>query len=222
MKNTLLLVIILLLSKNIKAADAPDHTLPLDPKFMGVHTMVLMDNESTLFASHLPSYNLPHNAQILYSVLVDNPPLLRLVRDADFVSIKPKAFNLQRLIRGGELTLNADVYMGHFERGGKLIFENMDITLKEQLYLRMLDKLEAPSGIQKYDTVLLKDNQKILVHQIQAPPSYDHLILFYDDVNCITQFPTRSAVPAQDKLNQKLSFCGSMKPLHYATEDFKE
>jgi len=221
MKNNLLLITILLFSENIWAAKDPEQTLPLDPEFIGVHGMVLMNNESALYAYHLPAYKQPHNVQILYSVEVGSAALLNLVRDADLVTIKPKAFNLQRLIRGDELNLKADVYMGHFERGGRLTFENMDITLDEQLYLRLLDKLEPSSGIQKYDTVLLKSKQKIVIHQIQASPSYDHLILLYDDVNCITQFTTLSAAPSQRKLNQKLSFCGSIKPLHYETEDFK-
>jgi hypothetical protein len=222
MKNTLLLVTTLLFSTHIWAAKDPEQAQPLDPKFMGVHGMVLMSNGRALFASHLPNYNQPHNAQILYSVDVDDAALLNLVRDADLVTIRPKPFNLQQLIRGDALNLEADVYMGHFERGGSLTFKNMEITLKEQLYLRMLDKLEAPSRIQKYDTVVLKGKQRIVIHQIQASPSYDHLVLLYDDINCITQFSTRSPAPSQDKLNYKLSFCGSMKPLYYETEDLKE
>ena len=222
MKNTLLLVTILLFSTHIGAAKDPEQALPLDPKFMGVHGMVLMSNGHSIYASNLPTYNLPHNAQILYSVDVDDAALLNLLRDADLVTIKPKPFNLQQLIRGDELTLNADVYIGHFERGGRLIFKNMGITLEDQLYLRMLDKLGTPSKIQKYDTVLLKTKQKIVIHQIQASPSYNHLVLLYDDINCITQFSSRSAAPSQGELNQKLSFCGSIKPLYYETMDFKK
>jgi hypothetical protein len=221
MKNTLLLVTILLFSTQIFAADDPEQAPPLDPKYMGVHGMVLMSNGSAIYASHLPTYKQPHNAQIIYSVTPD-VALLNLVRDADLVTIKPMPFNLQRLIRGEQLTIKVDVYMGRFERGGILTFESMDITLEEQLYLRMLDKLETSSWIQKYDTVQLRGKQKILIHQIQPSPSYDHLVLLYDDINCITQFPTRSKAPSEGKLNQKLSFCGSLKPLHYETEDFKE
>ncbi|MFT4940825.1 MAG: hypothetical protein ACI88A_003884 [Paraglaciecola sp.] len=221
MKKTLLLVTILFVSSIVLAEEEATESQPLDPAYMGLHGMVLMNNGSDLFASHLPTYNKPHDAQIIYTIGVSDAALLYLIRDADMVTIKPKPFNLQRLVRGESFTVKADVYMGHFERGGMLTYESMDITFDEQLYLRMLDKPQNSHIRQTYDSVTLKNNQRILVHQIQKPPSYDHLILLYDNVNCVTQFGTSSAVPSQSELNSKISFCGSIKPLYYETKDFQ-
>jgi hypothetical protein len=219
MKKTLLLVSILLFSQSILAGDDPEQFPPLDPKFMAVHGMVLMNNGSALYVSNLPSYDEPHNTQLIYAVAADDAALLKLVRDADLVTIKPRPFNLQRLMRDERVSIKADVYMGHFERGGMLVFEGIDMLLDEQIYMRSLEELEPSSWLQKYDTVELRGKQKILIHQIQPAPSYEHIILLYQDVNCVTQFATRSKAPSEDKLLQKLSFCGSLKPLYYDTKD---
>ncbi|MFT5677178.1 MAG: hypothetical protein ACI808_003130 [Paraglaciecola sp.] len=221
MKKTLLLVTILLFSSMVLAEEDTAEPQPLDPAYMGLHGMVLMNNGSNLFASHLPTYNKPHDVQIIYSIDVSDAALLFLIRDADMVTIKPKPFNLQRLMRGESFTVKADVYMGHFEREGMLTYENMDIEFDEQLYLRMLDDPQNSHFRQTYDSVMLRNNQRILVHQIQKSPSYDHLVLLYDDVNCMTQFGTTSAVPSQSELNNKITFCGSLKPLYYETQDFQ-
>lgn len=196
---------------------------PLDPAFMGSHGLVLMNGGYTLYTSNIPTYNKPSNVQLVYKMESKNPALTYLVRDADLVTIKTKPFNLQRLMRGQEVTVKADVYMGHFDHGGVLTFNDMEIVFKKLLYSRELSKgaLEPSSQSHTYDTVDLNGKGKILIHQVQLPPSYDHLILVYQDVNCVTQITASSAVPAQHELLNRLSICGSMKPLYYSTDNFK-
>lgn len=194
---------------------------PLDPGYMGVHGMVVVNAGSKLFASHMPLYHKPHDAQIIYKLESKNPELTYLVRDADLVTIKPKPFNLQRLIRGEEVKTVVDVYMGHFERGGMKTYEGIEVTLSEQVYLRMLADIENASIKRTYDSVEIGRGNRLLVHQIQSSPSFDHLVLFYENVNCVTEFNTSSPVPSQGELINKLSFCGSMKPLYYETQDFR-
>lgn len=195
---------------------------PLDPAYEGIHGMVVFNNASALYASHLPLYRKPHNAQLIYKIEAKDPALIFLVRDADMVTIKPEKFNLQRLMRGEELTVKADVYIGHFERGGSRIYEQVELTFSKQIYLRMLEDLGEPTTAQIYDEVELKKGLRILVHQIQGSPSYDHLILLYQNIGCITQVDTGKAVPTEQTLINRLSFCGSMKPLYYETQDFAE
>lgn len=215
-------IAILLLSFNVMAQDEeaakPE---PLDPAYMGVHGMVVVNNGSRLFASHLPLYHKPHNAQIIYKLDSKSPALTYLVRDADLVTIKPERFNLQHLIRGEELSVKVDVYMGHFERGGMLTYEDVEVTFSKQVYLRMLTDIENASIKQTYDSVPLRGNARLLIHQIQSSPSFDHIVLFYENLNCVTEFNTSSSVPAQNELISRLSICGSMKPLYFETQDFR-
>ena len=207
-----------LLSAEEKAAEVQ----PLDPKYMGTHGMVLVTHASSLYASVLPQYKPGQNVQLIYRVDSKYIPLLHLVNDADLVTVKPKPFNLQSLIRGEKLSLKADVYIGHFARGGSLTLPNIDLVMDTQLYLRMLGEPQPSSSTQVYDSVELNNNRRLLVHQIQSAPSYDHLLLLLDDVSCITTFRASSAVPSQNEIYQKLAFCGSIKPLYYETDEFQK
>ena len=55
-------------------------------------------------------------------------------------------FNLQRLMRGEELTVKSRRLFGAiFERGGSKVYENFDITFGEQVYFRKLNEI-APSS----------------------------------------------------------------------------
>lgn len=193
---------------------------PLDPKYEGIHGMVLFNNGYKIYASHLPTYFLPHNAQVVYRLEIESNALIHLVRDADLVTIKPERFNLQRLIRGEKVTVDADVYMGHFERGGSLTFAKTKIVFGKQLYVRQFDDLLSSSNHQNYDIIDLVGDERILIHRIQKAPSYDHLVLLYEKVSCLTDFKASSAVPAEGELINRLSFCGAMKPIYYETQDF--
>lgn len=222
MSKVLLFTTFLLFNSVVFAADEDTPIEPLDPQYMGIHGMVLVSHASTLYASLLPRYKAPQNMQLLYRVDSKYVPLIQMVADADLVTIKPKPFNLQQLIKGEKLSLNVDVYLGHYQRGGMVTMENVDLMLDKQLYLRMLDSSLATSVKQKYDTVTLTNNLRILVHQIQLAPSYDQLILLLDDVNCVTEFHTTSAVPNPNEIYLKLAYCGSIKPLYYESQDFQK
>lgn len=201
--------------------EAPPHTAP-DHKFMGEHPMVLIGNGSNIYASLLPTYKEPHNFQLIYAVDNKNLPLQELINDADLVTVKPQPYNLEHLIRGEKLKIIVDVYMGHFSKGGQLTYQNMALELEQQLYVRKLEELDKSHIRHKYDSAALKNNQRLLIHQIQTAPSYDHIILLLDDVNCLTEFATATAVPKPNEVYRKLAFCGSIKPLYYEYQDFRQ
>jgi hypothetical protein len=225
MKHLLAIFAVSFLSFNLLAEEpAVVEPEPLDPGYMGVHGMVVFTNGSTLYASHLPTYKKPHNAQIVYRIDSSGSHLIHLARDADLVTLRPKPFNLQELIRGNEITVKADVFMGHFERGGFNTYQDVDITFTKQVYVRMLEDfdLDVSSIRRRYDSADLNSGARLLIHQIQKAPSYDHIVLFYEKINCITQFNSSNEVPEQGELINRLSFCGSMKPLYYETQDFQK
>lgn len=195
---------------------------PLDPAYVGVHGMVLMNKSSTIFAYHLPLYHKPHDVQLLYKLEVNDLALVQLVRDNDMVTIKPKPFNLQRLMRGEKIALEADIYMGHFERDGMLVYENMTLKFAKKLYMRKLDDIKPSSNTQEYDVVSYQKSDRIYIHRLQQAPSFDHLIHIDVDAGCLTQFNTSSPVPKQSELQYKFLNCGTMKPLYYETKDFEK
>lgn len=223
MPRLLLLIITLVTCRFLLAAEEEIQPAPpLDPKYMGQHGMVLVNNGSTIFASLLPSYREPNNMQLVYSVESKNVPLMHLVRDAELVTILPEPFNLQHLIRNEKLTIKGDVYMGHYDRGGMAVYKDFELNLDSQLYLRSLAEPDKSHIRQKYDTILLPNNHRLLIHQIQTAPSYDQLLFLFDDVNCITEFAAPTAVPSPSETYLKLGFCGSMKPLYYDAQSFQQ
>lgn len=221
MKKSLFSMIFILFSTFVSAEEEKAHP-PLDPEYMGLHGMVLLTNGSKLFAYHLPTYNKPHDAQILYKIKASDPAVTYMTRDADLVTAKPQRFNLERLIRGEELTVIADIYIGHFERGGMLVHKGIELTFDEQLYVKKLTELEPSTTRHKYDAVSFSKNERIFIHQITKPPSFDHVVIFSENIACLTEFYSSSAVPQQHELLNKLSLCGPMKPVYYETHDFQQ
>ena len=196
--------------------------LPLDPKYMGEHGMALMTKSSTIFAYHLPMYHSPHNVQLLYKLEVKDFNLIQVARDNDLVTIKPEPFNLQRLMRGEELTVKADVYIGHYERDGFLVYKDMSIVFDKQLYLNELNDIAPSSKQQEYDVVSYNSKEdRLYIHRLQQAPSFDHIIHIDRSSGCLSKFKTSSAVPKRSELQYKFMNCGTMKPMYYETEDFQ-
>lgn len=222
MKALIISLFFIMFSSYSVAESAPEELPPLDPAYVGVHGMVLMNKASTIFAYHLPLYHKPHDVQLLYKLDVKNVALVHLVRDNDMVTIKPKPFNLQRLMRGEKVALEADIYIGHFERDGMLVYENMTLNFAKQLYMRKLDDVSPSSNNQEYDVVSYRKNNKIYIHRIQQAPSFDHLIHIDVNAGCLPKFNTSSAVPKRTELQYKFLNCGTMKPFYFETEDFKK
>lgn len=224
LKKTLSLILSLCLISTANLVLAEEEVPPkppLDPKYMGIHGMKLLNKGSSVFASYMLTLKEPKNIQLLYKLDISQLHLLKLVKDADLVTIKPNEFNLQRLMRGEKVEVKADVYMGHYKKGGMLTFSDVSITFDEQLFFKVIDKPEESNRRQKYDVIPVKNNERILIHQIQKAPSYEHILYLSDDVNCITNFTASSAVPKENEIYYKLTYCGAMKPLYYNTEDFQ-
>jgi hypothetical protein len=221
MKKILLFILLITTTSIAFAKEETKELPPLDPSFMGEHNMVLVSHSSNIYASVMTTYNRPSNVQLLYKIKNKNLALLQTVRDGQLTTIKTRAFNLQRLMRGEEVVIIADLYTGHFARGGMLVYENIELTFAKQLYLRELDDIKDSSNLHEYDMVDLKKNYKIYIHKIQHKPSFDHLLLVNLQSGCLARFRTSSAVPKETELQYKFINCGSMKPLYYETEDFK-
>lgn len=227
MKSGFICTITILLSifMSIQAACAGDNEPelpPLDPAYMSEYNMVLVSYNSSIYASNIATYHKPHNVQLLYKLENKDLALLQTVRDGQLTTIKIKPFNLQRLMRGEKVVVNADVYTGHYNRGGMLVYQNMPLSFVKKLYVRPLDNLKVSTKTQEYDVVSLHKNYKIYVHKIQKAPSFDHLILIDVDAGCLARFHTSAVVPKESELQYKFLNCGTMNPLYFDTEGFEK
>ena len=222
--KSLYTIIALLLSVSLQAEETEEvkpKPKPLDPSYHGMHPMALVSKGSTIFAVNMTGYRPPHDLQIVYQIKNPDVAFVNLVKDAQLVTIKPERFNIQRLLRGDELTLTADVYMGHFDRGGSLFYANRTIEFTDKLYSRKMKGLEPSSQWQEYDYIDLTSDERLYIHKIQKAPSYSHLIHVDMTGACLQKFRTSKRVPAESELNFKFINCGTLKPLYFESEDFK-
>ena len=212
----------LLFTSVVSAEEKKPEPEPLDPMYHGLHPMALVNKGSNIFAVNMSGYRSPHDLQIIYQIKNPDVAFLNLVKDAELVTIKPQAFNIQRLLRGEEVTLTADVYMGHFDRGGSLFYASRTIEFTDKLYSREFKALEDSTQWQEYDYIDIKSNERIYIHRIQKAPSFSHLI-YVDMIGaCLQKFRTSKRVPKESELTHKFVNCGTLKPLYYESEDFQE
>lgn len=183
--------------------------------------MVLVNQGSRIFAVNLPTYKLPHDVQVVYQIENPDVAFLNVVRGAELVTIKPKPFNIQRLMRGEELTITADVYEGDYRNGGSLIYENRTIVFNKLLYARELNELSPASKWQQYAMITLNENERIYIHQITKAPSYNHLIYVDLTSACLQKFSTTQLVPSVGELTYKFVNCGTLKPLYFDSESYQ-
>ena len=204
------------------AEDEVKELPPLDPAYMGIHGMVLFAQGSSIYASNMPLYDKPHDVQLLYKLDNNDLAVLQSVRDGDFITIKPKPFNLQRLMRKERVEINVDLYAGHFERDGMLVYEDIPMVFEKQVYMRTFDDIPPASRRQEYDVVSLQKNIKLYIHKISQAPSFNHIISIDQQAGCLAKFNTSVKVPKETELQYKFVNCGTMKPLYFETEDFAQ
>ena len=220
MKKSLFALLLIMFSSNSFSAEEVKKLPPLDPSYMGEHNMVLFNKNSTIYATVMTTYERPSNIQLIYKLDNKSLPLLQTVRDGRLTTIKAKPFNLQRLMRGEEVVITADLYVGHFARDGMLAYEDIELTLAKKIYLRELDDIKESSNQQEYDVIDLKKNYKIYVHKIQKQPSFAQLLHIDAEAGCLTSFSTSSPVPKENELLYKFLNCGTITPLYFETQDF--
>jgi hypothetical protein len=222
MKFFLFATFFIILHSNSLAYEEVNELPPKERSYMGEHNMVLVSQNSTIYASVMTTYVPPSNVQLLYKIENKDLALLQTVRDGRLTTIKTESFNLQSLMQDEKMVIMADVYSGHFARNGMLVYENIPLTFAKRLYARNLDEINDSSNEQEYDVIDLKKNYKIYIHRIQKYPSFAHLLHVDLEAGCLTRFHTSSAVPKESELLFKFLNCGTIKPLHFETKDFEK
>ncbi|CAM4019725.1 hypothetical protein [Pseudoalteromonas byunsanensis] len=218
MNKTILTTLLSLVTFCAHAGKEKQEPPPLNPAFYGEHPMVLLNEGSGIYAVNLPRYQFPNNVQVVYRIENPGVAFLSLVRDSDLITIKPQKFNIERLMRGEELEVKADVYSGHFAEGGMQMHKNFPIVFNKKLYSRVLSDLTPSSQWQEYDAIPISEDGSIYIHKIQQSPSFNHLIYVDLTSACMKKFRTSKRVPPHNELTLKFVNCGSLKPLYYDTK----
>lgn len=143
---------------------------------IGYHGMVLFsDSHNNVYASHMPLYASPHDYQIIYQLELKNKDVLTEHLQQGLVTILPEQFDLNHLIQGERLALDAQFYTGHFERGGQE-FNSQKVVFSNAILIERVDKSFRANELMFY-AEQLADGNWLLVHKIQQPPSFDLLAI---------------------------------------------
>lgn len=200
---------------------------------VGMHGMVMITDGVELYASHLPLYSAPHDYQIIYRVETKykTQVIERLTRarlepsfSNNMVTLLPAVFDLNDLINAGSFEISTKLFLGHFERGGKLWLEDQNLKFVRQVYIRSLANLKvADQGEINWNALNMtpKQARNIYVYNIQSPPSFDAIVLAD---SCPAQNSklslTHGVVATVEQLKEAFAICQSSQILYLETRDF--
>jgi len=186
----LVILACLFLTLRVEASDI-EATAKISPnishhkmKAYGTHGMAVFSDNNILYASHMPLVNSIHAHQLLFSFTVENEyqqKLLTIIKQNALISIMPEPFDLMALMHGKLTQFTANIYVGHFERGGKVIFKNVLIKINKILLSQPIAKTNKTTKTLDTESYYLipleKENDKpLLMHKITTMPSFDQII----------------------------------------------
>jgi len=157
----------LALAQQHQNADAPS-----------VHGMLLFGKDK-IYLSHLPMFHSPHDYQVLLEVdipaLVKEKYLNSTKSDPNqtVYTIVPELFSLPEIVKN-KTSFKAQLFKGHFERGGKPITSSVEFKISNVLYFKKF----SPNGIKpKLSSYILIGSKKeqYFVHTVIAKPDFDYI-----------------------------------------------
>lgn len=161
-----ILVLLMMFSAKMASADTP-----------ATHGMLLFGDKQT-YASHLPMFHAPHDYQLIMEIeMVENfrPPTLENYKQAKMdgetlFTLLPQKMDLTQIIDGSKKNFVANIYAGHFEKGGNNLGP-ITVVVKKIVFTKKLTVNEPTST---YDHVLFGANgEYFAAHVIKGKPSSD-------------------------------------------------
>ncbi len=203
------------------------HDSQQSSKYMGSHGMALLLSPfDDLIAHHLPLYRAPHDYQILYKVsFTENNDIISEMAANGLVTILPDNFDLKRLIDKNSFSINATIYDGHFERGGKALFTT-NINFEKAVYVRQIILNDSYSETQFDITYVSKDTQ-LAIHVIDKKPSFDALVWMINTGDLGPNNETAKKTCNVNNINDDVMIssaiyeCLSIMPSYLELDDFK-
>src|SRR6267154_647036 len=111
-----------------------------------VHGMVIFGHHK-LYGSHLPLFHAPHDYQIILELELSKEDAQRFMADQrqhpeiTTYTIEPEKFMLEEMVASSG-SFKANLYRGHFERGGVKIFDSLKVKIASVIYFKKFDHRE--------------------------------------------------------------------------------
>ncbi|MBI2381301.1 MAG: hypothetical protein HYV16_11170 [Gammaproteobacteria bacterium] len=151
------------------------------PAYLGLHGMALFGGAEHVFASHLPMFHAPHDIQAVVELRLadarrDRELRAELAASSGLWTLVPEPFVLTRLAPGATeplASLRADLYEGHFERGGRLRRRGVLVRI---LAVPMYRPLKPGDRGTLHYLRLGKGRDSFLVAEIGGRPGFDQIL----------------------------------------------
>ncbi|MGE0473865.1 MAG: HEAT repeat domain-containing protein [Nitrospirales bacterium] len=145
-----------------------------------IHGMAVVGFEK-IYLHHLPMFNETHGVQMILEVELEEEAgtVYRAQSRRGFpyplITLVPKkSFPLLEL-GDSRMTFTADLFDGHFERGGEKLASDFAVTIKKIVYKRTLNPNEERPKFSEY--ILFGTSQEtFLAHKISGVPNYDQIL----------------------------------------------
>lgn len=142
------------------------------------HGMFFFGTEK-IYLSHLPMFHNPHDYQVLFEVEIPEKAKktylesLKNYPQETMYTLVPEDFVLPEIAQTPR-PFSAQLYFGHFERGGTPLTDTIKIDIKKVLYFQKFDPAAKHPELAQY---ILIGNQKeqFLIHKITAKPDFDSI-----------------------------------------------
>lgn len=141
-----------------------------------VHGMTLMGTE-TIYASHLPMFHSPHDYQIILELKFSKESKDKYLQEKKnnpqevLYTLEPEVFVLPTMVHKTR-KFKANLYRGHFERGGVKFLENVEVVISKVIYFQKLDIDARKPDILMY-ILFGNEKEQFLAHQIVSKPDFD-------------------------------------------------
>jgi hypothetical protein len=142
-----------------------------------VHGMLVV-GKSHIYLSHLPMFHSPHDYQVIFEAQFSEAGQKTYLNsqaqsDETVYTLVPEAFVLPDMVQHPRV-FTAQLYRGHFERGGSLIASNVQVEIKNVIYFKKFNPVESQPSTASY-LLFGNGDEQFLAHQIFAAPDFDQV-----------------------------------------------
>ena len=144
----------------------------------GSHGMLVVGSD-VVYLSHLPMFHVPHNYQLIFEAGLDAKVLAEYRRDSAahpdtyYTLVPTDRWVLPNTIVEGA-GFRADLYRGHFERGGTPIRQGITVKVRRIVHFRRFDAGRTPDPTQWI--AFGRGREHFLAHRIEAAPDMDQIV----------------------------------------------
>jgi hypothetical protein len=155
-----------------------------------IHGMLIFGKEQ-VYASHLPMFHSPHNYQIIIKLQLSPQQKKKFVTDQQqhpemtTYTIEPERFVLPDMMKK-QKKFKANLYRGHFERGGVKIADSITFTIADVVYLEKFDAVKNDTARNEY-IFFGNAKEKFLAHRITRPVDFDQVIQVQQDTHWLVE-----------------------------------